>query len=224
MDLNKNQISVISELSKMKEATIGKIAQKTGMHRQSAKIVVRSLLEKKLIQKKTAGNRIIYSITNLKEAKERYISSLDFAKKDIGRLKALYESTKDTQTINALPGKTGLRTMLLDEIIKKQTICAFHLASPKSEFEAEYRANDSRRQKNGINLKIISAYKVEKIPLSSVKYTKKKSNIEIFVYANKVTMFYQGNESKIFTIKINEITKFFQEMFDRKWNCKNRIE
>jgi sugar-specific transcriptional regulator TrmB len=218
MLLNSSQMKVFTEIVYLHNSTIGKIAQATGMHRQSVKIILENLMEKRFIKFDRKGNKKIYFPNDLTEIRKNYLSELDSIKKNIPPLKLLYEETKNSQTLNALSGKSGLKAVLLDEIIKGKEICSFHLAPPVKDFEAEYRANDRRRVSLKIPLRILSPYKVEEIPFSKVRKINKKSKIEIFVYATKITIFYMDIESKIFTIKINEVTKLFQDIFNNYWN------
>jgi hypothetical protein len=215
--LNESQNKVFRQVILLHKSSIGKIAQATGMHRQSVKIILKTLIEKGFIGIEKSANKQLYFANELKKIKDAYFGSLDEIKKQLPLLRTLYEGTKNTQIINALTGKLGLRTVLLDEIIKGKPICSFHLAVPKPEFEEEYRHNDRRRVELKIPLKILSSFKTREIPLSTIRKTNKKSNIEIFVYGNKVTIFYMGIEAKIFTVKINELTRLFQNIFDSDW-------
>jgi len=65
--LNNAQMKVFEEIVRQK-STIGKIAQGTGMHRQSVKIVINSLIRKRFVKKKKKANKIFYSAEDLKKS------------------------------------------------------------------------------------------------------------------------------------------------------------
>lgn len=217
MILNNTQAKVFNAIVYLNRCTIGKIAQFTGMHRHSVKVVLNTLIEKELVKSTQESNKIYYSANNLELIKIKYLAKLDQIKDEIPPLKADYEGTKDTQTINTVSGKLGLRTVLVDEIIKGKEICAFNLSPIRDEYEEEYKANDIRRIQYNIPLKVLTAYNLTTLPLSKIKKTRKKSKIDIFVYANKLTIFYDDVETRIFTIKINEVAKLFQDIFNNNW-------
>jgi sugar-specific transcriptional regulator TrmB len=216
--LNESSLAVMRAIIFYGETSIGQIARHTGMHRQSARIVIKGLLEKGFIEGKTVGNKYFYMISDLDKVRKSYIDSLDGLKKILPRLKSMYEEKKDTQTINSMSGRFGIRTVLVDEIIKGKEIFAFHLFNIRDDFKNEFIANDKRRVEHNIFLKILSNDVLEKYPLSDVRKIDRKGNSNIFVYANKVSIVYNDEELKIFTLKIDEITKYFKGYFDSCWN------
>lgn len=212
--LKSKQIKVFKSIVSLGKTTIGKIAQETGMHRQSVRIILETLVKKGFVKCEGSG-KYYYTANDLETIEKEQISKLDEIKKIIPRLNADYQDTKNTQMMNVLSGKLGLRTVLMDEIIKGKEILAFHL-SP-SRFPEEYRLNDERRKKNNIPMRIISNQD-DKYILAKVKKTKIKSKIDLFVYADKVTILYNDYDTKILTVKIPEITKFFRNVFEDRYH------
>lgn len=215
--LSKSQMQVFKAVILLNKSTIGKIAQQTGMHRQSVKIILDLLNKKGFIQMYKDANKLLYSATPLQKIKKQYLSQLNEMKKHIPELKADYEETKDTQIINTVSGKLGLRSVLMDEIIKGKEICSFNLSPIRKDFQEEYKANDKRRIETKIHLKVLSHFPMKEIPLSKIKYTKKSSKIDMFIYANKIAIIYNNVKPRIFTIKINEITTLFGDLFNSNW-------
>jgi len=134
------------------------------------------------------------------------------------RLKAIYEETKDTQILNVLTGKLGLRTVLLDEIIKGKVIYSFQLTQPRDEYKNEYEANAKRREKLGIPIRILTPFFGDDYPLSESRQTDLRGKISLYAYANKTSLVYDSEELKILTIKIPEIAEFFKELFEKEWS------
>ncbi len=64
---------------------------------------------------------------------------------------------------------------------------------------------------------MIKSYDSQDKPLTKIKKTNKKSKTDIFIYANKVAIMYKDVETSIFTIKIDEVTKFFKDIFEKEW-------
>jgi len=217
MILNEAQMNVFKAVVYLDTSTIGKIAQTTGMHRRSVKIILTALIDKGFVYVEQEANKLLYSANDLDQIKDKHLSTLESLKKTIPPLRADYEETKDTQIINAVSGTLGLRTVLLDEIMKGKEISAFILSPPKKEFDKEYKANDKRRKQFKIPLRMITNYDYGKLPLTTIKKTSKKSTIDLFMYANKLTIVYNDVETNIFTIKIEEITKFFKSVFEKGW-------
>ncbi len=221
--LNDSQRKVFEATLKIGKSTIGKIAQKTGMHRQSVKIILVSLQEKGFVSKSSEGNKIFFSSNDLNDIKKKFLSQLECMKKQVPALKAEYEDTKDSQIINAVSGVKGLRSALMDEIIKGKEICAFHLSCLSEEFSEEFEANDKRRVIHKIPLRVLTNHKSNQKSSKNLLYKQKgwsvQSKIDLFVYANKLTIFYSDTETKIFTMKINEITTLFKDIFEKKWKA-----
>ena len=220
--LNDTQMNVFKAVVYLDKSTIGRIAQHTGMHRHSVKIVLQTLIGKGFVNMEQQANKLLYSTENPEKIKELYLSQLEETKKNIPQLTADYEETKDTQIINAVSGKLGLRTVLMDEIMKGKEICAFNLSKIREDYLEEYKANDKRRVESNIPLRVLTAFPLENLPLSKIKYIDRKSMIDLFVYANKITIFYDNFETKIFTIKIDEVTKFFRDIFNNNWKKSKR--
>jgi sugar-specific transcriptional regulator TrmB len=210
------QLRVFSEIVRA-PSTIGKIAQMTGMHRRSVKIIVKGLADKGYVAEKKDGNRIFYHAADLRRIKNKYFSELDSIRQAIPGLSAAYEETKDSQVINLLKGRYGLRSVLLDEIIKGKEVCSFQLTGIRPEYADEYHANADRRKKLGIHLKVLTPFAGEPYPLSTVRKTKMKGRISAYVYSNKTTFVYDSAEQKILTVKIPEITAYFREQFEKEW-------
>jgi len=211
-----NQQNVLKAIIKGHK-TIGKIAKHTGFHRQSVRVIIDKLKQEDLITEQKNNGNLSYKINELSDIKTKKLNELEKLKSDIPRLKAFYNETKDTQVINFLEGKKGLQSVLLDEVLKGKEICSFHLCRIKKEFEEEYVKNTKRRTEKKIFMKILSQFD-NKTPYSKTKKLNWKSKTNIFSYANKTTIIFEND--KIWTIKIPEIVKYFQELFDEKW--KNR--
>jgi sugar-specific transcriptional regulator TrmB len=197
--------------------TIGKIAQKVGMHRRSAKLTLTRLAERGFITISREGNRIYYHPVELDAIRKRYLGALLALKADIPRLDRIYSETKDTQTINLLKGRLGLRTALVDEIIKGAEICSFQLSPLRLEYLGEYEANSARRRKLGIRIKVLTPEKTVPSPLSQVRKTRMRGKVSVYVYSNKTTIIYDTPEITVLSIKIPEITRFFRERFMEQW-------
>jgi sugar-specific transcriptional regulator TrmB len=215
--MNLSQKKVIEAIISLKSATTGRIAQTTGMHRQSVRIILESLTKNGFISGRFNGNQIVYSHNDLDGLKRKSLNGILALKDEIPKLRADYEDTKDTQVINAVTGVLGLRSVLMDEVLKGKEICAFHLSRRREEYEREFMANDKRRAKQKIFLRMLRNQEGRKIPLANIKNTRLQSKVDIYVYANKVTLFYNVSDAKVFTIKINEITRFFKDVFEEKW-------
>jgi len=197
-------------------SSIGKIAQECGMHRESVKIILKSLEEDGFIARETRGNRIYYHAGERDAVRDRCIQALEEQKKDIPMLIADYEDTKDTQIVNTVYGRLGLRTVLMDEIIKGKMIVGWKLMPVRNEYEPEFTANNKRRLQRGIPMRLISNSRLH-TPLAQIKATHRKGKADVFVYANKVSIFYDNKKGQIFTIKIPGIARAFREIFDREW-------
>jgi sugar-specific transcriptional regulator TrmB len=217
---NNQQLRVFSEIVRT-PSTIGKLAQMTGMHRRSVKIIIKSLIDKGFVAEKKEGNRIFYHAADLRRIKRKYLTELDSIKLAIPGLSAAYEETKDSQVINLLKGRYGLRSVLLDEIIKGKEVCSFQLSGIRPEYADEYHANADRRKKLGIHLRVLTPFAGEQYPLSTVRKTRMKGRISAYVYSNKTTFVYDSAEQKILTVKIPEINGYFRELFENEW--KKRI-
>jgi sugar-specific transcriptional regulator TrmB len=211
----RKQMDIFSMLVKLKSSTAGHLAQKTGMHRQSVRIILANLEQKGFVSKRRLKNNIIYKSEELDDIRRKYREELLSNKKIIPKLSADYEESKDTQVINAVKGRKGLETVLLDEIIKGKEIKAFTLSSMDA-YKEELKANDERRKKNNIMLKMLTNPPT-RIPFSEIKKTDLKSKINVYVYANKITILYNDKDMNIFTMKIKEITKLFSDIFDNHW-------
>jgi sugar-specific transcriptional regulator TrmB len=211
-------MKILKAIVYLESSTIGKIAQATGMHRQSVKIIIEALIKRGLIKVEEQGNKLIYSASDLDKMKQSYLSNLETIKNEIPSLKADYEETKDTQKINSLCGKLGLRSILMDEIIKGKEIRAYNITPLRKDFLKEFDDNDNRRGELGIPLRLLTAFDEDKKPLCKMKRCNVKSKIDIFVYGNKVSMLYDNFDTDIFTIKIEEITKLFKDLFNNRWN------
>lgn len=214
--LNESQFRVFTVLAG-NELTIGSIAQKTGMHRQSVRIILQTLLKKRYLKVRQLGNKFLYSAEDLGTVERMYLRQLETVENQVPRLKALYNETKDTQTINVLTARFGLRTVLLDEIMKGNEIVSFQLTPLRPEYAAEYDANALRRKRLGIPLRVLTPYESKKYPLTRVKHTTQKSKISIYAYANKTTFIYDDQNLTIITLKIPEIAKYFKGRFNEMW-------
>lgn len=213
--LSQKQMEIFSTLIKSKSSTAGQLAQATGMHRQSVRIILANLEQKGFVSKRKLKNNILYKSEELDDIKRKYREKLVNNKKIIPKLSADYEESKDTQIMNAVKGTKGLQTVLMDEIIKGKEVKAFNLSSMR-DYEEELKANDERRKKKNILLKVLTNQPI-KVPFSKIKKTNLKSKVNVYVYANKITMLYNDANLNIFTVKINEITKFFSDVFDNHW-------
>jgi predicted transcriptional regulator len=199
--------------------TIGKIAQKVGMHRRSTKLTLARLVERGFITISREGNRIFYHPVELDIIKNKYLGALAALKADIPRLDRIYSETKDTQTINLLKGRLGLRTALVDEIIKGQEICSFQLSPLRKEYLDEYESNSNRRKKLGIRIKVLTPYETMPSPLSQIRKTMMEGKVAVYVYSNKTTIIYDTLEITVLSVKIPEITKFFKDKFKDEWKA-----
>lgn len=217
MILSDSQRNVIRAIAELKKSTIGRIAQKTGMHRQSIKIILAKLAEMSIVKTEKVSNKILYSLENVHTIQNRVLGEFDKIKSAIPSLKADYEETKDSQIINAVSGNNGLRTVLMDEIIKGKEICAFHLSPLYKKFEQSFIENDSRRKKHNVPLRILTNQDISVKDLCRIRKTKLQSKVDVYVYANKITIFYDNADTAIFTIKINEVSKMFKDLFEKKW-------
>jgi predicted transcriptional regulator len=243
---NKVYLSIIQNPNQ--KSNMGQIAQNTGMHRQSVKICLEALEKKGFIEKfntiintknknksEKNKNNYYYQTKNINEIKNKILKDIQKIENEVPALSQEYESTKDSQKINTLYGTLGLRTVLLDEIIKEKEICAYDVSEQNEEFNKEYKKNDERREKLGIRLRYLrntekkdnknnninnQNIKIKEHinkPLSTYKKTNIQSKISIFIYANKVTFVYNIGKGIIFTSKINEVTKFFSDTFENRW-------
>jgi len=210
-------MKVLSAIVALGRSTIGKIAQKTGMHRQSVKIILDGLVSKEIVIVEKEGNKYFYCSEDLDKVKNKFIKELEDVEEGIPSLKADYEDTKDTQIINVVSGRSGLRSVLMDEIIKGKEICAFHVSNVSDECNEEFAANDVRRIEHNVPLRLITSYDFSKKPLCDIKMTKMESKIDMFIYGNKLTLFHNDVDMKIFTMKIKEITNLFKDIFEEKW-------
>jgi sugar-specific transcriptional regulator TrmB len=209
------QMDVFSALVKLKSATAGHLAQATGMHRQSVRIILANLEKQGFVRKHLLKNSIFYEPEKLHELKRCFQERLLSHKQIIPRLAADYQDSKDTQVINAVKGRKGFETVLIDEIIKGKEIKAFNLA-PMDEYKDELKANDGRRIKHNIPIRILTNNPLS-VPFSRIKRTRLKSKVNVNVYSNKVSILCNDDSLTIFTIKIREITQLFSDIFDNCW-------
>ncbi len=208
---------VLSGLARLGTATIGQLSRSTGLHRRSVKLVLERLERDGLVTTTSVANTIVYAFGNVDAARRQALAKLEQLERSVPRLQAAYDETKDSQVINVLHGPPGLRALLVDEIIKGVEVRAFKLSPERPEFAAEFAANDERRARLKIPLRVLTPLPVEEKRLTAHRRTRRRGATNAYVYGNKVTLVHNGAETSIISVKIPEVTRYFTELFEDEW-------
>jgi len=194
--------------------TPAKLSQKTGIHRRSIIAILQLLIREGLVRKQ--GDQ--YHAASLEVLQQRVGEKRKLLDQHLPQLFAEYEESKDTQVVNLLQGREGVKAILADELLKGKPIAVLFGQTPDA-FRGDITAFDELRIKQQIPLSILSAGAVrEERPLCAQRFLEEfHSPMEIHVYANKVAIFL-WERPLVLSIKREEITLFWKRYFEWLWN------
>jgi len=221
--LTKNESLIYKALLEKGPCQVGKISQRTGLHRRTIYDTIEILIQKGLISYIKQNKTKIYEASspekflNIIKQKENIINEI------MPSMMNLYNQPHEKSETNFYKGKSGIKTILEDQIQQKEEI--YILGASESAYNTlqyYFKWYDKRRKENNIKTKIIfnKTDKKIKIPFSQIRYLPKKysSNLAINIYGNTVAIILWQKENPIaIIIKEKEIAESYKKHFELIW-------
>lgn len=238
--LNEKEANVYLAALELGSAPVQKIAQKAGLKRPTAYVIIRGLIEKGLMSSYTEGKKQMFAA----EPPERLHKFLESQKRSIEEkknelekilpdLKSLHNISEGKPVVRFFEGKEGLLSMS-DEFLgsgETKAVMFYPEDLVQKYFAPALREMArERRKKQGIEAR--SIYTSEENILEDTELSTRKKipsqkfplNCDITVYGNKVRIVSMGDRLMGIVIDDKNIADTFRTIFNLSWEAAEKYD
>lgn len=230
LGLTGNETKIYLKLLDLGIAYAGQLTEKSGIHRRNVYDAIDRLLEKGLVSYVTVNNRKLFSPANPR----RFISIIEERKNELGNIKKKFikmlpelelgTELHERHDVRFFKGVEGLKSVFEDILRTCKDYIGFGLGYQLESLLKHYSKQFAgKRVKAKIKIRLIygedSRYKIEKSPLSEIRYIPKQysSNSTMRIYGDKIAIMLLSEEPVAVVIKNKEIADGYRKYFEVMW-------